>query len=157
MNYTGYKIGYINKKGETVIPFLYRKGGDFENGLTMVSSDNGLWGAINQKNMVVYPFKYGWEELYDILHKSSNQENYRRDGNEKITITFHVYDEDLTLTIDKEKVKLYQEATELITKKLTEYTKNWSNKKSPHTISLITMLDLAYGMLLYREIDCGLD
>ena len=35
--------------------------------------------------------------------------------------------------------------------KLTEYTKNWSNRKSPHIISLITMLDLAYGMLLYRE------
>jgi len=69
-----YKIGYINKKGETIIPFVYRKGGDFENGLAMVSSDNGLWGAINQKNMVVYPFKYGWEELYDILHKKGNQE-----------------------------------------------------------------------------------
>lgn len=67
-----YKIGYINKKGETVIPFLYRKGGDFQDGLTIVSSDNGMWGAINQKNMVVYPFKYGWEELYDILYRSSN-------------------------------------------------------------------------------------
>ena len=64
-----FKIGYINHKGETVIPFVYRKGGDFENGLAMVSSDNGMWGAINKTNMVVFPFKYGWEELYDILHK----------------------------------------------------------------------------------------
>ena len=62
------KIGYINHKGETVIPFVYRKGGDFENGLVMVSSDNGMWGAISKTNMVVFPFKYGWEELYDILH-----------------------------------------------------------------------------------------
>ena len=29
--------------------------------------------------------KYGWEELYDILHKSSNLENSERDKNEKIT------------------------------------------------------------------------
>ena len=48
-----FKIGYINYQGETVIPFLYRKGGDFEDGLAMVSSDNGMWGAINHKNMVV--------------------------------------------------------------------------------------------------------
>lgn len=95
--------------------------------------------------------KYGWEELYDILHKSSNLENSMRDKNEKTTINLHVYDEDLTLTIDKEWGKFYQEAAELITKKLTEYTENWSHRKSPHIISLITKLDLACGMLLNQE------
>lgn len=146
-----YKIGYINKKGETIIPFLYRKGGDFENGLAMVSSDNGLWGAINQKNMVVFPFKYGWEELYDILHKKANVKTVERKENKMTTISLHIYDEDLAFTIDETKVKLYQEAAALITKKLTEYAEHWRNRKSPHTISLITMIDLAYGMLLYQE------
>ena len=146
-----YKIGYINKEGKTVIPFVYRKGGDYENGLAMVSSDNGLWGAINQKNMVVYPFKYGWEELYDILHKCGNEKAVERKENKMTTINLHVYDEDLTLTIDESKEKIYQKAAEIITKKLTEYTEQWSNRKSPHTISLITMLDLAYGMMLYQE------
>lgn len=146
-----YKIGYINKKGETIIPFLYRKGGDFENGIAMVSSDNGLWGAINQKNMVVYPFKYGWEELYDILHKCSNEKTVERKENKMTTIILHVYDEDLAFTIDETKVKLYQKAAELINKKLTEYTEHWRNRKSPHTISLITMLDFAYDILLSQE------
>ena len=109
-----FKIGYINHQGETVIPFLYRKGGDFEDGLAMVSSDNGLWGAINQKNMVVYPFKYGWEELYDILHKCGNEKTVERKENKMTTINLHVYDEELTLTIDESKVKLYQKAAEIL-------------------------------------------
>ena len=64
-----FKVGYINKKGETVIPFVYRKGGDFVKGLAIISDDSGNWGAINHENEVVYPIKYEWEELYNMLYK----------------------------------------------------------------------------------------
>lgn len=63
--------GYINKIGETVIPFIYRKAGDFKNGLAIVRDNSGYYGAINQKNEVVYPFKYDWEDLYDMLYHTS--------------------------------------------------------------------------------------
>ena len=78
-----FKIGYVNHKGETVIPFVYRKGGDFENGLVMVSSDIGMWGAISTTNMVVFPFKYSWKELYDILHSNSELNASDRNSVEK--------------------------------------------------------------------------
>ena len=35
----------------------------------MISDDSGKWGAINHENEFIYPIKYGWEELYDILYK----------------------------------------------------------------------------------------
>lgn len=49
----------------------------------MVSDASGAWGAINHENELIYPFKYGWEELYDILYKSSDKENFGRDEGEQ--------------------------------------------------------------------------
>ena len=142
------KIGYINHKGETVIPFVYRKGGDFENGLAMVSSDNGMWGAINKTNMVVFPFKYGWEELYDILHSGRELNASDRNDVEKQRIILHVYDEDIELVTDKSSIERWQKAAEVVSRKYEEYTKlSFCKGKSAHTIGLITMLDFAYNGL----------
>ena len=143
-----FKIGYINKKGETVIPFVYRKGGDFENGLAMVSSDNGMWGAISKTNRVVFTFKYGWEELYDILHSDSELNASDRNSVEKQRITLHVYDEDIEIVTDKFSIERWQKAAEVVSRKYEEYTKLSASKgKSVHTIGLLTMLDLAYNGL----------
>ena len=143
-----FKIGYINHQGETVIPFIYRKGGDFEDGLAMVSSDNGMWGAINHKNMVVFPFKYGWEELYDILHKRSESEIKENNKRGKRSISLRVYDEEVPITVFDEEVPNYQEAADIVSKKYEEYTKlSWCKGKSSHTIGLVTMLDLAFNLV----------
>lgn len=143
-----FKIGYINKKGETVIPFVYRKGGDFENGLAMVSSDNGMWGAISKTNRVVFPFKYGWEELYDILHSGRELNVSDRNNVEMQRITLHVYDEDIEYVTDKSTIERWQKAAEVVSRKYEEYTKLSASKgKSAHTIGLLTMLDLAYNGL----------
>lgn len=143
-----FKIGYINHKGETVIPFLYRKGCDFENGLVMVSSDNGMWGAISKTNMVVFPFKYKWNELYDILHSSSELNASDRNNVEMQRITLHAYDEDIEYVTEKFRVERWQKAAEVVSRKYEEYTKLSASKgKSAHTIGLLTMLDLAYNGL----------
>ena len=137
---------------KTVIPFLYRKGGDFEDGLAMVSSDNGMWGAINHKNMVAFPFKYGWEELYDILHKRSESEIKENNKRGKRSISLRVYDEEVPITVYDEEVPNYQEAADIVSKKYEEYTKlSWCKGKSPHTIGLVTMLDLAFNLVRKNE------
>lgn len=141
-----FKIGYINHKGETVIPFVYRKGGDFENGLAMVSSDNGMWGAVSKTNRVVFPFKYGWKELYDILHGGRELNASDRNNVEKQRITLHMYDEDIEFVTDKFRIERRQKAAEVVSRKYEEYTKLSASKgKSAHTIGLLTMLDLAYN------------
>ena len=52
-----FKYGYINKKGEEVIPFIYEDGSTLFKDPIAVKKDK-LWGAINMKGEVVIPFKY---------------------------------------------------------------------------------------------------
>lgn len=49
--------GYIDKKGNTVIPFQFEQAGKFQEGLAPVKK-NGKWGYINQKGNVIIPFQY---------------------------------------------------------------------------------------------------
>lgn len=51
------KCGFIDKKGETVIPFKYNLAYPFSGGLAPVML-NGKWGLINKKNKTVIPFMY---------------------------------------------------------------------------------------------------
>ena len=51
------KWGYINPKGEVVIPCEYDNASDFYGELAGVSKD-GKWGYINSSNEVVIPFEY---------------------------------------------------------------------------------------------------
>lgn len=44
--------GFINKKGEVAIPFLYEKAGHFSEGLAPVKQ-NGLWGYVDRKGRMV--------------------------------------------------------------------------------------------------------
>lgn len=45
--------GYINTKGEAVIPTQYEQAGAFNGGLAAIQNDQGLWGFIDKKGKVV--------------------------------------------------------------------------------------------------------
>ena len=51
------KYGYINHRGETVIPFMYDSAGDFHEGLARVTK-NEKYGYINHQGETVIPFIY---------------------------------------------------------------------------------------------------
>lgn len=50
-----YKWGYINEKGEVVIPLIYEIADDFKEGIARVKSQDELWGCINVKGETVVP------------------------------------------------------------------------------------------------------
>lgn len=66
----GLKVGFLNEKGETAIPFIYTLPGDedgfafefcvqFHEGLTSISNGS-KWGYIDTSGSVVLPFKYSF-------------------------------------------------------------------------------------------------
>ena len=59
----------------------------------------------------------------------------------KIDVTLQLYDEELEVTINEK--ERYIAAAEYITQKYNAYAQAYSGKKSDHTISLMTMLDIA--------------
>ncbi|MBN2897738.1 MAG: WG repeat-containing protein [Clostridia bacterium] len=62
-----YDVGYINIKGEFVIPVgKYTSGGSFSEGIAYVSDDDGDY-AIDQEGKVVFELNYDWE-YYDFKH-----------------------------------------------------------------------------------------
>ncbi len=50
--------GYINNKGETIIPLKFIQGENFSNGLAKVSDNTRRYGFIDKKGEVVLPFEY---------------------------------------------------------------------------------------------------
>ncbi|BFK01359.1 hypothetical protein F020042I8_39200 [Bacteroides xylanisolvens] len=60
------KVGFINKKGEVVIPLEYDNGCSFSEGLAAVciESQSSKWGYINKDNEEVLPFKYDIAEPF---------------------------------------------------------------------------------------------
>ena len=61
----------------------------------------------------------------------------------KVDVTLQLYDEELEATINEEEKERYIAAAEYITEKYNAYVQAYSGKKSDHTISLMTMLDIA--------------
>lgn len=51
------KFGYINEKGEVLIPFMYEWANIFTEGIAAVKL-NGKYGFINMNNETVIPFRY---------------------------------------------------------------------------------------------------
>lgn len=60
------KVGFINKKGEVVIPLEYDNGCSFSEGLAdvCIESQSSKWGYINKDNEEVLPFKYDIAEPF---------------------------------------------------------------------------------------------
>lgn len=69
-------------------------------------------------------------------------------NNEKLHIRLHVYNEDIEVTVKREDEVFYRNAAKLITDRYNAYAKAYRNKKSEHTISLMTLIDIA---LLYER------
>jgi hypothetical protein len=55
------KMGYINKKGQEVIPFIFEYAGRFSDGLACVSKGGRKYGYINEAGNLVIPCKYSYK------------------------------------------------------------------------------------------------
>jgi cell division protein ZapA len=65
----------------------------------------------------------------------------------KKTIRLSVYDELIDVNVSPSDEKKYRNAAKLITERLEAYTRLYEVKKSAHSISLITMLDIAVRLM----------
>ena len=67
---------------------------------------------------------------------------------EKLHIRLHVYDEEIEVTVNREDEEFYRAAAKLITDRYNAYAQAYKGKKGEHTISLMTLIDIA---LLYER------
>ena len=67
---------------------------------------------------------------------------------EKLHIRLHVYDEEIEVTVNREDEEFYRAAAKLITGRYNAYANAYKGKKGEHTISLMTLIDIA---LLYER------
>ena len=67
---------------------------------------------------------------------------------EKLHIRLHVYYEEVELTINREDEVFYRAAAKLITDRYNRYAQAYKGRKGDHTISLMTLIDIA---LLYEQ------
>jgi hypothetical protein len=64
------KAGYLNTKGEKVIPFIFENTNPFKKDLPYASASfNGKWGVIDEQGKWVLQPKY--EHVYDIISNNS--------------------------------------------------------------------------------------
>ena len=67
---------------------------------------------------------------------------------EKLHIRLHVYDEEVEVTINREDEIYYRAAAKLITDRYNRYAQAYKGRKGDHTISLMTLIDIA---LMYER------
>ena len=67
---------------------------------------------------------------------------------EKLHIRLHVYDEEIEVTVNREDEEFYRAAAKLITDRYNRYANAYKGRKGDHTISLMTLIDIA---LLYER------
>ena len=70
-------------------------------------------------------------------------------NNEKLHIRLHVYDEEIEVTVNREDEEFYRAAAKLITDRYNAYAQAYKGRKGEHTISLMTLIDIA---LMYQRI-----
>jgi len=58
------KDGFVNTKGEVVIPFIYDYARHFSEGLAAVCNDSQHWGFISTRGEVVIPLIYDWVQSF---------------------------------------------------------------------------------------------
>jgi cell division protein ZapA len=66
----------------------------------------------------------------------------------KLNIRLHVYDEEIEVKINREDEEFYRNAAKFITDRYNAYAQAYKGRKSEHTISLMTLVDIA---LLYEK------
>ena len=68
---------------------------------------------------------------------------------EKLHIKLHVYDEEIEVTVNREDEEYYRAAAKLITDRYNAYAQAYKGRKGEHTISLMTLIDIA---LMYQRV-----
>ena len=68
---------------------------------------------------------------------------------EKLHIRLHVYDEEIEVTVNREDEEFYRAAAKLITDRYNAYAQAYKGRKGEHTISLMTLIDIA---LMYERV-----
>lgn len=68
----------------------------------------------------------------------------------KVKIELEVYDELIEVYANKSDVKRYNDAAKLVTDRYNTYAELFREKKTHHTIALITMLDIAVKYIPYN-------
>ena len=67
---------------------------------------------------------------------------------DKLHIRLHVYDEDIEVVINRDDEEYYRNAAKLITDRYNAYAQAYKGRKSEHTVSLMTLIDIA---LMYQK------
>ena len=69
-------------------------------------------------------------------------------NNEKLHIRLRIYDEVISVTVNRDEEEYYRAAEKLINARYNGYAQAYKGRKSDHTIALMTLLDVA---LLYQK------
>ncbi|MBQ8064980.1 MAG: cell division protein ZapA [Prevotella sp.] len=67
---------------------------------------------------------------------------------DRLHIRLHVYDEEIEVVVNREDEEYYRLAAKLITKRYNAYAQAYKGRKSDHTVSLMTLIDIA---LMYEK------
>ena len=67
---------------------------------------------------------------------------------DRLHIRLHVYDEDIDVVINRDDEEYYRSAAKLITDRYNAYAQAYKGRKSEHTVSLMTLIDIA---LMYQK------
>lgn len=82
-----YKWGFINAKGEVVIPLEYDSAGNFSDGLADVckkdAEGNEHWGYINKKGEIIIPLEYDHHNLPNFNNGLAAVKEKDAEGNDK--------------------------------------------------------------------------
>lgn len=62
---------------------------------------------------------------------------------DKLHIRLHLYDEEITVNINREDEEFYRQAAKNITDRYNAYAQRYKGQKNDHVIALMTMLDIA--------------
>ncbi|MBQ7512369.1 MAG: cell division protein ZapA [Prevotella sp.] len=66
----------------------------------------------------------------------------------RLHIRLHVYDEEIEVVVNRDDEEFYRRAAKLITDRYNAYSQAYKGRKSEHTISLMTLIDIA---LMYEK------
>ena len=69
---------------------------------------------------------------------------------DKVKIELEVYDELIEVNVSKGEEMIYYDAAKFVTDRFEAYTRMYLGTKSQHTISLMTMLDIAVKLMPYN-------
>ncbi len=67
---------------------------------------------------------------------------------DRLHIKLHVYDEEISVVINREDEEYYRSAAKLITERYNAYAGVFKGHKTDHTVALMTLIDIA---LMYEK------